>query len=525
MEKGPLYFIRHIDVSGNTTTIDPVIRRELKVVEGQLYSARDVQISNSKVRRLGYFEDVSFETEQTGDPAQLDLDIGVAERPTGSFSFGAGFSSQDRLVFTASLAQANLFGRGYGVNLQVDIGGRTSRYNISLRDPHFLGSDFSAGLSLYLSRVNFDNFKQRQRGFDVSLGHSLREDNTASGWVRYSYSTRKIEQDTGVNASAPVFREILQGNESSSLIGVTARSDTRNDRFAPTAGRVYGGTLEVSGLGGFAKFVRVEGRYSWYLGAPDWLFDRSSFVVSSRIGYTYSFNELSDYDFQGFDGPTVCDNGACDGAAPLEEIDDDLTLPLTERYFLGGIGSFQLRGYKARTIGPRRPILYRIDGESPFPSRDGRVFLPVGREFDPITRTTRCRDIEPSLTPGGLIFNTQGDQDGKCNDLEDTKISEFEDLGETDVIGGNKFALVNFEYRFPLSEEVGLQAVFFVDGGNSYGEGEALFDVTDWRYAYGGGLLWFSPFGPLQIVLGFPIDPLPVENSPVFEFSVGGFVQ
>jgi len=525
VEKGPLYFIRHIDVSGNTTTIDPVIRRELKVVEGQLYSARDVQISNSKVRRLGYFEDVSFETEQTGDPAQLDLDIGVAERPTGSFSFGAGFSSQDRLVFTASLAQANLFGRGYGVNLQVDIGGRTSRYNISLRDPHFLGSDFSAGLSLYLSRVNFDNFKQRQRGFDVSLGHSLREDNTASGWVRYSYSTRKIEQDTGVNASAPVFREILQGNESSSLIGVTARSDTRNDRFAPTAGRVYGGTLEVSGLGGFAKFVRVEGRYSWYLGAPDWLFDRSSFVVSSRIGYTYSFNELSDYDFQGFDGPTVCDNGACDGAAPLEEIDDDLTLPLTERYFLGGIGSFQLRGYKARTIGPRRPILYRIDGESPFPSRDGRVFLPVGREFDPITRTTRCRDIEPSLTPGGLIFNTQGDQDGKCNDLEDTKISEFEDLGETDVIGGNKFALVNFEYRFPLSEEVGLQAVFFVDGGNSYGEGEALFDVTDWRYAYGGGLLWFSPFGPLQIVLGFPIDPLPVENSPVFEFSVGGFVQ
>lgn len=523
VEKGPLYFIRHIDVSGNTTTVDPVIRRELKVVEGQLYSARDVQISNSKVRRLGYFEDVSFETEQTGDPALLDLDINVAERPTGSFSFGAGFSSQDRLVFTASLAQANLFGRGYGVNFQVDLGGRTSRYNISLRDSHFLGSDFSVGLSLFLTRVNFDDFKQRQRGFDLSVGHALREDNTATGFLRYSYSTRRIEQDTGVNASAPVFRQILQGNESSSAIGFSARSDTRNDRFAPNAGRVYGGTLEVAGLGGFARYIRMEGRYSWYLGAPRWLFPRSSFVFSSRIGYTYSFNELSDYDFQGFDGATICDDGACDNAGPLDEIDDDLTLPLTERYFLGGIGAFQLRGYKARTIGPRRAILYRVDETTGFPSNQGKVFVPVGRAFDPVTRTATCADVEPSI--GGQFFNTQGDQDGKCNDIDDTKIEDFEDLGETDVIGGNKFALVNFEYRFPLSEEVGLQAVFFVDGGNSYGEGQTLFDVTDWRYAYGSGLLWFSPFGPLQIVLGFPIDPLSNENSPVFEFSVGGFVQ
>lgn len=521
VKKGPLYFIRHINVSGNTTTVDPVIRRELKLVEGQLYSARDLQISNSKVARLGFFEDVSFEPEPTNDPAQLDLNVSVAERPTGSFSFGAGFSSQDKLVFTAALSQANLFGRGYGVNLQVDLGGRTSRYNISIRDPHFLGSEFSAGASLFLTRVNFDNFKQRQRGFDLSLGHSLREDNTASGFVRYSYSQRKIEQNTNVNASAPVFRQVLQGNESSSLVGLTARSDTRNDRFSPTAGTVYGGTLEVAGLGGFAKFIRLEGRYSWYLGAPDWLFDRSSFVFSSRIGYAYSFNTLSDFDFQNLDGVTECDNGACDNAAPIDEIDKSLTLPLTERYFLGGIGEFQLRGYKARTLGPRRAILYRTN---PFAPSGGSIFAPVGRLFDPNTKSTVCQD-EPVSVVDGVLVNTQGDRDGKCNDITDKKIKDFEDLDETDVVGGNKFVLMNLEYRFPLSEEVGLQAVFFVDGGNAYGEGETLFDVTDWRYAYGGGVLWFSPFGPLQLVLGFPIDPLSIEKSPVFEFSVGGFAQ
>ncbi len=521
VKKGPLYFIRHINVSGNTTTIDPVIRRELKLVEGQLYSARDLQISNSKVSRLGYFEDVSFEPEPTGDPAQLDLNVRVAERPTGSFSFGAGFSSQDGLVFTSSLSQANLFGRGYGVNLQVDLGGQTSRYNISIRDPHFLGSEFSAGASLFLSDVNFDNFKQRQRGFDISLGHALREDNTASGFLRYSYSQRKIEQDTNVNASAPVFRQVLQGNESSSLVGLTARSDTRNDRFSPNAGTVYGGTLEVAGLGGFAKFVRIEGRYTWYLGAPSWLFDRSSFVISSRIGYTYSFNTLSDFDFQGLDAETECDNGACDNAAPIDEIDTSLTLPLTERYFLGGIGAFQLRGYKARTVGPRRAILYRANAFAP---SGGSIFVPVGRRFDSETKSATCQD-EPVSIADGVLVNTQGNRNGKCNDLEDKKIKDFDDLDETDVVGGNKFVLVNLEYRFPLSEEVGLQAVFFVDGGNAYGEGETLFDVTDWRYAYGGGVLWFSPFGPLQLVLGFPINPLSIEKSPVFEFSVGGFAR
>jgi outer membrane protein assembly factor BamA len=366
-----------------------------------------------------------------------------------------------------------------------------------------------------LTRLEYDNYKLRQRGFSVSLGHTLREDSTARGLLRYSYSQRRVEQNTGVNASAPVFRQILQGNESNSVVSLSATSDTRNDRFSPTAGTTYGGSLAVAGLGGFARFVRLEGNYSWYLGAPDWLFDRSSFVVSARIGYTYSYNTLSDYSFQGIDGATICDDGACENAAPLDEIDKNLTLPLTERYFLGGIGAFQLRGYKARSLGPRRAILYRTN---PFETDGGAIFTPVGRRLDENTKISNCEDFASG-------FNTQGNQNGKCNDIDDKKIKDFDDLDETDAVGGDKFALVNLEYRLPLSEEVGLQAVMFVDGGNAYAEGQTLFDVTDWRYAYGGGLLWFSPFGPLQIVLGFPINPLSFEKSPVFEFSVGGFGQ
>ena len=516
VQKGPLYFIRHIDIAGNTRTIDEVVRREMELVEGQLYSARDLQISNVRVNGLGFFEDVGFNPKPTDDPSQLDLEVDVVERPTGSFSFGAGFSSQDGLVFQASLSQSNLFGHGYGVNVQIDVGGSTSRYFVSVSDPYFLDTNFSASATFFLTDVNFDDFKQLQRGFDMSFGHSLREDNTARIFARYSYSQRRIEQDTRANAAATIFREILQGNEVTSLIGVSFRSDTRNDRLSPSAGSVYGGSFDIAGLGGFSKFVRVEGRYTKFLGAPRWMFDRSSFVVSGRFGYAYSFNTMADYTFPGIDVPTSCDDGACINGAPLREVNADLTLPLAERYFLGGIGGFQLRGFKARTVGPRRTKLRRTSDDENN-SGTGPIFTPVGRREDPnVEGLYICQDP-------GVGLNTQGNGNGRCNNLEDR--DSFDDIFETDVVGGNKFVLANLEYRFPISEQIGLQGILFVDGGNSFAEGDSLFDVTKWRYGYGAGLLWFSPFGPLQVVLGFPINPTAVEKSPVFEFSVGGFVQ
>ena len=98
----------------------------------------------------------------------------------------------------------------------------------------------------------------------------------------------------------------------------------------------------------------------------------------------------------------------------------------------------------------------------------------------------------------------------------------FANLRKTDVVGGSSFISSSFEYRFPISESIGLQGVAFVDMGNAFSEGNNLFDVTEWRYGTGAGLLWFSPFGPLQVVLGFPLNRLSIEKSMVFEFSVGG---
>ena len=516
VRKGPLYFIRHVEIAGNTRTIDPVIRREMRMVEGQLYSARAIQLSQGRVRRLGFFDDVSFEPKPTEDPAQLDLEVGVVERPTGAFSLGAGFSSQDRFVFSASLNNTNTLGRGYNLNFTAEYGGRTQRFFLSATDPYFLGTTFSLGLTGSITTIRFQDFEQDQTSIDVTLGHSLREDNTARGFVYYNWAQRRIEQDSNFQASAPLFRETLQRNESSSSLGVAFRSDTRNDRFAPTSGTTYGASLEYAGLGGFANFLRAEGQFSYYLEAPSWMPDRSTFVWKSQIGYVVPFNSITDYDLALPDQTPCSDPSRCVNVAELDQIDDDVELPLSERYFLGGpTGNFQLRGYRARTVGPRRPQLRRNGAFA-----NGPLFSPVGTRLEVDQARGRIVAVCDDNPGSGNLGNENGD----CNSLGDKDIGDFDDLRETDVIGGNSFITNNVEYRFPIFQELGLMGILFFDSGNAFYEGENLFDATEWRYGYGAGVLWFSPFGPLQIVFGFPIDPLEVDRSPmVFEFSVGGF--
>jgi len=537
--KGPLYFIRNVNIDGNTVTVDSVIRREIPIVEGELYSQREILLSKSRVQSLGFFEEVDFQPQPTDEADQIDLDVKVVERPTGSFSFGAGYSSQDSFVVTGSLAQDNLFGRGYAARFSADFGGSTQRFFLSLNDPYFLGSEFSLGLTVFNTSLNYEDFQQSQTGADLVLGHALSEDNRTRGYARYSWASRSIDEDESYNAASVILRELLQDEVTSSLVGISLNSDMRDDRLSPTSGYLWGGSFEFAGLGFFSSFLRAEARGAWYMGAPWWLIDGSTFVVSGRIGYALPLNSITDYDFPEdrngnlYDGIYTADGNVL----PLQDIDDDLTLPLSERYFLGGLGEYQLRGFKARSVGPRRAILRPVTpttvaglGDAPIPGALGS-YIPVGRRLTWVDSRNPDREVPPehpfavpgTVCAGGgnpLIFGGNGDD--RCNDLSDKDPDDFEDLGETDVVGGNKFISTSFEYRFPISETIGLQGVAFFDMGNAFAEGENLFDVGEWRYGTGVGVQWFSPFGPLAVILGFPLDPLEDEDSPVFEFSVGG---
>ncbi|MBW2242668.1 MAG: outer membrane protein assembly factor BamA [Deltaproteobacteria bacterium] len=513
--KGPLYFIREIDITGNTTTVDTVIRREVPTVEGELYSVRRMRLANRRIRGLGYFEDISLDAKLTDFEDQLDLEVRVIERPTGSLSFGAGFSSLDKFVVSGSVSQSNLLGRGYGLALSADIGGTSTRFFLSFTDPYFMGSTFGFAASLSRTDLEFTDFEQEQTGIDFTLSHFLDEAHTTRGSVRYSYSARDITERGGFNAAGVIFRELLGGTESTSLVGLTLQRDTRNDRISPTSGSAWGVSADIAGLGGFAKYIRLEGRSTWFRKTPDWMpswfpfRDESAWVLGIRGGWVVPFNEIGDFTFDTADFDTASDSEV----QALQNIDTDVKLPLTERYFLGGIGTFQLRGYKARSVGPRRAVLKRggLFGT-------GDAFTPVGRSIIPTATglDSVCTDFDNSFV------SEQGDGDEKCNSIFDTDIDDFDDLDETDVIGGNKFLSATIEYRFPISESLGLVGILFLDMGNAFDDTQSFIDLADWRFGTGFGVQWFSPFGPLQAFVGFPINKLEVEDGQVFEFSVGG---
>jgi outer membrane protein insertion porin family len=517
VEKGPLYFLREIDIAGNTTTVDPVVRREMQMVEGELYSARAVDISKRRVEVLGFFEEVSIEPQLTDFPDQLDLDLKVIERPTGSLSFGAGFSSRDGFVLSGSVSQSNLFGEGYGTSISADIGGQTSRFFLSFSDPYFMGSTFGLSAQLFQTDLEFQDFELETLGAELVLSHLLDNEGRTRAFLRYSWSQRTVERDFGAFAASPILREIFSGDESTSLLGLSVRQDTRNDRIAPTAGHVTDAAFDFAGLGGFSEFVRFETRGVWYLSNPSWLpewipsAENGTWVLGARFGWIEPFNDAADFDLSNLTQFTGTENFV--DVARLEDIDTDVKLPLSERYFLGGIGAYQLRGFEGRSVGPRRAILSQASANLlGVPGGDsGSLFHPTGTGAGGV-----CGD---TLTNGAPTGPTNA---GMCNKLSDRDIDDFADVDETDVIGGTKFFSGTIEYRFPISDELGLIGIVFVDFGNAFSEEEDLWDVGLWRVGTGFGGLWFSPFGPLQAFVGVPLDPVADEESLVFEFSVGG---
>ncbi len=498
IEKGPLYFVRQIDVLGNTRTLDRVLRREINIVEGELYSARALSVSQRRLQNLGYFDEVNFEPRPTDQSDQVDLDVRVAEKPTGSLSFGAGFSSQDSFILSGAVSQNNLLGRGYGISLSAEFGGSRQRIFGTLTDPRLFDSEYGLSVSLFSTELDFDGFDEENLGADVTLSRALDQSTNTRGFLRYGLSSREIDISGSFSGASPILRQFEQDATLTSRMSLILTQDTRNEPVLPSQGHQIQFVSTVAGLGGFTQFLRFEARGSYYMRVPDWVplprRDRSTLSFSGGIGWTDPFNSVDDFDLS---GPPRCVNSE---VCPLEQIDRDIKLPLTDRYFMGGVGALQLRGFKQRSLGPRRAELVETNPGG-FNSN-----LPQG------LFTARGRNQFGQCVGEDLV----------CNSINDKDIDDFVDLDDTDVIGGSKFISVSGEYRFPISEEIGLVGILFFDAGNAFAEDDSMFDIDEWRAGTGVGALWFSPFGPLEVFWGLPLDPLDDEKSSVFEFNVGG---
>lgn len=310
IEPGEKVYFDRIEIVGNTKTRDKVIRRELRITEGEQFSAERLRKSQQRLQKLGYFEDVNITPVKGPDENKMDLKIDVKERPTGAFSIGGGYSSVDNFIGMAEISQRNLFGRGQDLTLNAHASSRTTRYNLSFTDPYFLDTNWATGIDLYDWEREYDDYTKDSTGAGLRLGYPLDDNTRLFGGYRYEEAHLN---DIRPNASVGI-RESADINYNSS-VSASLERDTRNSYIDPSAGSINSMSIEYAGvLGGDSAYTKYILKSGWYL--P--LFWDTTFHTNASLGVVHE------------------NNGG--------------KLPVYEKFYLGGINS--VRGFKFGDISP-----------------------------------------------------------------------------------------------------------------------------------------------------------------------------
>ncbi|MCL2473755.1 MAG: outer membrane protein assembly factor BamA, partial [Alphaproteobacteria bacterium] len=274
IKEGQKVLVGRIDISGNVSTVDKVIRREMLLAENDPFSASALQKSEQNIRDLGFFSDVKVTTTDGDQLDRADIQVAVAEKATGEASIGGGYSSTDGPLGSVSLSQSNFMGSGQYARLGATISGRTQQFDFSFTEPYFMDRKLSAGFDVYARTT--DN--QDVSSYDVrSIGTELRTSYPLSSEIRqkiaYSLHQDKI---SNVPADASIYVKDQAGTSLTSSIGQSLFYDTRDSRLNPTLGYVYYLDTTVAGVGGDRKWFKTSlGGTQYYPLAEKWILSGS----------------------------------------------------------------------------------------------------------------------------------------------------------------------------------------------------------------------------------------------------------
>ncbi|MBN2297396.1 MAG: outer membrane protein assembly factor BamA, partial [Deltaproteobacteria bacterium] len=250
--KGDPVHIDTIHIRGNDKTRDKVIRRELQLQEGDLFSSTAIQRSRDRLSRLGYFSNVNIEPIPRGKDTMSAL-VDVEETTTGALSFGLAYSSEDGLLGTLEVSENNLMGKGLKTKLGVEFGADKKSYTFDFEEPWLLDHHISLGFRLFNTEKEYTYYTKKSRGGNIRLSYPLIEEIRHS--IVYSYDDVLGLYDIDTTYENYLSEEDIEGGLTSSIINSIYR-DTTNDYYRPTRGSDLSVSLEYAGLGGDYHFTR-----------------------------------------------------------------------------------------------------------------------------------------------------------------------------------------------------------------------------------------------------------------------------
>lgn len=258
--KGPRIFVERIDIEGNTTTLDRVIRRQFRTVEGDPFNPREIRESAERIRALGFFSDSNVETREGSTSNQVIVDVDVEEQPTGSLNFGGSFSAADGFGIAIGLTENNFLGRGQRLGLNLSTAQDYEQYTVSFTEPQLLGRDlrFDIDLGVAARNSSFASYDNRIKFFRPGI--TFRTGELSSINLRYGWSSSEMRQRDSNPVGDVIQSEINQGELSDSLLGFTYTYDSRISGLNPNAGVLFQVGVDAAGLGGDNEFIKASAK-------------------------------------------------------------------------------------------------------------------------------------------------------------------------------------------------------------------------------------------------------------------------
>ncbi len=426
VQKGMKVYIERIEIKGNLKTRDKVIRRQMRLYEGEYYSGQGKKKSQRLINGLGFFEKVDITERRGSGPDKIIITVNVKERQTGTFQIGAGFSSVENFIATAQISQQNLFGRGQTLALMAQLSSLRQFFSLQFVEPYFLDTKWYFATSLFNTQLDYINFLRKATGGRLTLGYWFLDD-----WrVSFTYKLEKVDVSAGRGTDEGYRNHNLFRDGWTSSVQGSLMWDTRDNRLFPTDGHLLQGSLEWASPYTLSEnvFMRLTGVARWYHPVIWGIVLKTNLT----LGYITSLSEEP--------------------------------IPIFEKYFVGGI--YTIRGYDPRSIGPRQPAA--DDGYDP---GSHVVSANVGGNKQLIANLELEFPIFPQVNIRGVIFIDAGNAYGEGESFFSERYSDTTGNKETALglywstgFGFRWFSPIGplrFEWGIPLTKRPGDKDILF----------------------------------------------------------------
>ncbi len=422
VQPGPVTTFERIEVVGNEKTRDKVIRRELKIYEGERFGGTGLRVSKQRVTALGFFETVEISTKRGSADDKIVALVEVKERPTGTFQIGAGFSSYENFILTGQISQQNFFGWGQTLSLQLQWSSVRQLGQIQFVEPYFLDTRWTFAFDLYATEGIYTTFTRRSAGGSMTWGYELSGLQDVWRFTRHledmrlfaTYTNERVDV-TSSSLSTTARDQVTSGTTSS--VRLSLQWDKRDNRLFPTKG----------------FYTQVSGE-----AAPPFLAPSELFGNKVNLFTRYAFDARYYHPlFWGLVGRAKLTLGL------IRDWDRDHPVPISELFYVGGINS--VRGYRYLSISPRREVMSSLDpAASP-------VAIAVGGDKQAILNLEIEFPLFQNVGVRGVVFADAGNAfaQGSWSDPA-VSLSLYKSFG----FGFRWFSPIGplrFEWGFPLN--------------------------------------------------------------------------